>query len=125
MRAYVIFSSREPVLIVTRLTISSTALLDQLGRVGIQKFIAREVPVSHLRNQYGRQFDVIEEAVESGSDLRVLDFSGQRIFRHLPFSELGPAHRREYSLAESDPTRETGRTFSQSVPGAVSRAVFG
>ena len=95
MKAYVVFSSREPVLIVTRQAIRSRAILNQLGRVGIHKFIAREVPVDHLRTQYGRQFEVIEEALQKVSDLRVLDFSGTRIFNNLPFSEFGASFRCE------------------------------
>ena len=97
MRAYVIFSSSEPTLIVARQTIQSKAVLKHLGRIGIDKFIAREVPISPLRIQYGRQFDIIEDAIQKGSDLRVLDFSGSRIFRNLPFSKFGPAYHQERS----------------------------
>ena len=125
MKAYVIFSSHEPLLVVTRQPILNDVVLNQLGRIGIRKFIAREAPVSQLRSRYGRQFDVIEKALEKGSDLRVLDFSGPRIFQNLPFSELGPAYRREHSLAESDPARETPRATSRSYPGSVSPVVFG
>lgn len=107
MKAYVIFSSREPVLIVTRQAIRSRAILNQLGRVGIHKFIAREVPVDHLRSQYGRQFEIIEEALRKGSDLRVLDFNGRRIFKNLPFSEFGPAYRREFQPAPADSNRKS------------------
>ena len=64
MRSYVIFSSREPVLVLTRKTIRDKAAQSQLGRIGISKFIAREVPVCHLRDRYGRQFDVIENALQ-------------------------------------------------------------
>lgn len=103
MKAYVIFSSSEPVLIVTKQTIRNEAVLDQLGHVGIHKFISREVPVSHLRTRYGLQFEVIEEALQKGSDLRVLDFSGHRIFENLPFSEFGASYRRE-----SNPTLTGG-----------------
>ena len=99
MKAYVIFSSSEPVLIVTKQSIRNEAVLNQLGHVGIHKFISREVPVSHLRTRYGRQFEVIEEALQTGSDLRVLDFSGPRIFENLPFSEFGASYRRESNPA--------------------------
>lgn len=125
MKAYVIFSSREPVLVVTRQPIRNEAVLHQLGRIGIRKFIAREVPFHQLRSHYGRQFDVIEEALEKGSDLRVLDFSGRRIFQNLPFSEFGPAFRREHSLSESDSARETPRTTSRPYPGTAPPAMFG
>ena len=73
MKAYVIFSSNEPMLVVTRQTIRSQAVLNQLGRVGTHKFIAREVPVPHLRRRYGRQFEIVEKALQKGNDLRVFD----------------------------------------------------
>lgn len=102
MKAYVIFSSKEPFLIVTRQPIRNEAVQDQLGRIGILKFIAREVPVPQLRRRYGRQFEVIEEAIRKGNDLRVLDFSGHRIFKNLPFSEFGSAYRHESGPAVAD-----------------------
>ena len=125
MKSYVIFSSREPVLIVTRHTIRNEAVLSQLGRVGIQKFISREVPVGHLRSQYGTQFDVIERALEKGSSLRVLDFSGRRIFQNLPFSDLGPAYRHDHPLKKTVPTRDSLGTPYGPYPVPASPTVFG
>ena len=125
MKAYVIFSSREPVLVATRQTIRSEAVLNQLGRVGIFKFIAREVPTTHLRTQYGRQFDVIEDALEKGSALRVLDFSGRRIFKNLPFSEFGSAYRHESDPVISDSSQSPLRAAFRPNPGSVPRPGFG
>jgi len=125
MRAYVIFSSSEPTLIVTRQTIRSKTVLDHLGRIGIDKFIAREVPISPLRIQYGRQFDIIEDAIQKGSDLRVLDFSGSRIFRNLPFSKFGPAYRQDSSPAVTDPSPNISRSGSWPELDPVSPAGFG
>lgn len=122
MKAYVIFSSHEPALIVTRHPIRSDVILNRLGRIGIRKFIAREVPVPQVRSRYGRQFDVIENALEKGSDLRVLDFSGRRIFQNLPFSDFGPAYRREHSLREFDPAREPPHVSSRPCSEPVSPA---
>jgi len=124
MKAYVVFSSQEPALIVTRHPIRNDVILNQLGRIGIRKFIAREVPVPQVRSSYGRQFDVIEEALEKGSDLRVLDFSGRRIFRNLRFSDFGPAYRREHTLTEFEPPLDTSRISSRPCTGSVSPAVF-
>ncbi len=125
MKAYVIFSSNEPVLVVTRQPIRNQVVLDQLDRIGILKFIAREVPVLHLRRRYGRQFDVIEEALSKGTDLRVLDFSGRRIFQNLPFSEFGPAYRHDHSLKKAGSTRATPRTPCGPYPGSASPTGFG
>jgi hypothetical protein len=125
MKAYVLFSSKEPVLIVTRETIRSEAVLDQLGRVGINKFIAREVPASRLRIRYGRQFDVIEEALQKGSELRVLDFSGHRIFQNLPFSELGSGYRHESGPAIADSSQTSSRAAFRPNLGSASPAGLG
>lgn len=125
MKAYVIFSSREPVLIATRHTIRNEAVLSQLGRIGIRKFISREVPVGHLHSQYGSQFEVIEKALENGSCFRVLDFSGRRIFQNLPFSDFGPAYRHDHPLKNAEPTRDPPRTPSGSYPVSASSSVFG
>lgn len=110
MRAYVIFSSSEPVLAVTRQSIRSRAVLDELRRIGCLKFIAREVQIDHVRCQYGDQYDAIERAVKAGSALRVLDFNGRRIFRHLPFSEFGRAYRLELPDVVSQPDRRATST---------------
>lgn len=96
MRAYVIFSATEPILVVSRQSIRSKPVLDELRRLGCLKFIAREVPIEHVQCTYGRQFEIVEEAlVDRGGLLRILDYNGRRIFRYLPFSEFGPAYRCE------------------------------
>jgi len=110
MRAYVIFSSTEPVLIVSQKTIRSQSVLAELRRIGCLKFIAREVPIDHVRCQYGRQYDVIEEAVEHGCPMRVLDYNGRRIFRFLPFSEFGPPYRRELPTVIDKPVPQPKAT---------------
>jgi hypothetical protein len=124
VRSYVIFSSREPVLVLTRKTIRDKAAQSQLGRIGISKFIAREIPVCHLRDRYGRQFDVIENALQQGGDLRVLDFSGRRIFENLPFSTFGSAFRHDRSPAASEPNRGEPRSSSRPQPRSAPRPLF-
>jgi hypothetical protein len=89
MKTYVIFSSKEPLLVATRRTIRDREVLGQLRRIGCSKFIAREVPVEPVRRQYQRQFEVIENALRKGTDLRVLDFSGERVFRNVSFADFG------------------------------------
>jgi len=125
MKAYVIFSSSEPVLVLARRTIRSEAVLNELRRIGCQKFIAREVPVEQLRNLYGRQFDVIEESIQKGCDLRVLDFSGRRIFRYLPFSDFGPAYRRELQTGAAEPRRRSPHASTRQQPSPLTQSPFG
>ncbi len=101
MRTYVVFSSREPLLIATRRTIRDKEVIDQLHRIGCTKFISREVPLNDVRRQYGPRFEVIERAIRTGSDLRVLDYSGERVFQSIPFSDYGPAYRWDSSPVTS------------------------
>lgn len=99
MKSYIIFSSREPFLIVTQGTIRDTEVVEHLRRIGCTKFISREVPIEYLRRQYGRRFEVTEKALRDGGLLRVLDYSGERVFQNLPFSEFGGAYRCESAAA--------------------------
>ncbi len=99
MKSYIIFSSREPFLIVTRGTIRDREVLDHLRQFGCSKFISREVPLRHVRHQYGRRFEVTEKAIEDGHLLRVLDSSGKQVFDNLPLSEFGRAYRCETAAA--------------------------
>lgn len=103
MKTYVIFSSREPLLIVTRRSIQNREVLGQMGRIGCTKFIAREVPAEQVRRQYPGQFEVIERALAKGDSFRVLDYSGERVFRKLPFSEFGLAYRYEFTPPRTQP----------------------
>jgi len=99
MKSYIIFSSREPFLIVTRRTIRDHEVIDRLRRFGCSKFISREVAIEHVRRQYGREFEVTEQAIEDGHLLRVLDYSGKQVFQKLPLSEFGRAYRCETATA--------------------------
>ncbi len=99
MKSYIIFSSREPFLIVTQGTIRDKEVVEHLRRIGCTKFISREVPIERLRRQYGRRFEVTEQALQGGGDLRVLDYSGERVFQNLPLSEFGGAYRCESATA--------------------------
>ena len=101
MKSYIIFSSREPFLILTRETIHDNGVVEHLRRIGCTKYISREVPIAHIRRQYGRRFEVTEGALRDGGDLRVLDYSGERVFQNLPFSEFGGAYRCEPAAAQA------------------------
>ena len=101
MKSYIIFSSREPFLILTRGTIRDMEVVDHLRRIGCSKFISREVPLEHVRRQYRRRFEVTETALRNGGNLRVLDYSGENVFHNLPFSEFGGAYRCEATTAQA------------------------
>ena len=99
MKSYIIFSSREPFLIVTRGTIRDKEVVEHLRRIGCTKFISREVPIEHICRQYGRRFEVTEKALRDGGDLRVLDYSGEGVFQKVPLSEFGGAYRCDSATA--------------------------
>jgi hypothetical protein len=95
MKTYVVFSSREPLLIVIQRSIRDRSVLGHLDRIGCSKFIAREVPVEQVRRRYGRRFEVVERALRDGVGFRVLDYNGENIFHTVPLSDLGRAYRCE------------------------------
>ena len=105
MKIYTVFSSKEPLLIMTRESIHHTDTLAYLQRRGFTKFIAREVPAEQVRQRYGHRFEVIEDCLYQGKECRVLDYSGEQVMKFLNLSSLGPAICLESSSApRRDPT---------------------
>ena len=90
MRSYLVLTENGPLLVLTSLDgITQETLLDSLHNKGIDKFIAYEVPVDRVHEFYGVPFEIIAADLESGKELRVVDFDGPHIFRCLSFSDLG------------------------------------
>jgi hypothetical protein len=90
MRSYLVLTEKSPLLLLTSKTsITEGILLDSLHGKGIDKFIAYEVPVEKVQEFYGVPFEIIAADLESGKDLRVVDFDGPHIFNCLSFSDLG------------------------------------
>ena len=90
MRSYLVLTEDGPLLVLTSLdSITEKTLLDSLSSKGVDKFIAYEVPVDRVHEFYGVPFEIIAEDLESGKDLRVVDFDGPHIFSCLSFSDLG------------------------------------
>lgn len=90
MKALLVFSEREPLLVVARRpVIGDGRLVEELARRGVTKFIAHEVPLEKLRAGYGAPFAVIEKELKSGRIARVLDYDGKRIFETLSVDDLG------------------------------------
>ena len=90
MRSFLFLTENGPLLALTSgERITEVELLDSLHGRGIDKFIAYEVPVERVHESYRKPFEIIAADMESGTDLRVVDFDGQHIFSTLSFSELG------------------------------------
>jgi hypothetical protein len=95
--AFLVFTEGGPLLALTSCpSVTDERVLTSLGRRGISKFIAYEVPVEYVRRIYGVPFQVIAAELEEGLDLRVLDFNGQHIFANLSLTELGRSVRHEH-----------------------------
>jgi hypothetical protein len=83
------------VIMTSHSSIEDARLLLRLAAKGIDKFIAREIPLELAKERYGGHFDVIRNDLHETDDLRVLDYNGERAFRLFRFAELGPEYRRE------------------------------
>jgi hypothetical protein len=89
MTAFLVFTEREPMIVMTRrAAVTDGRLVDALDQRGISKFIAYEVPLDRLRNRYGVPFEVIEADVIAGKELRVLDYKGSHVFESISLAEL-------------------------------------
>lgn len=90
LRAYIVFSGTGPILMLTTYpALTDDRLVRKLAQKGIEKFIAYEVAMGHVRKVYGVPFEVIARDLEGVEDARVLDFNGHHIFSRFPFSEFG------------------------------------
>ena len=97
MRSYLVLTEVGPMLVLTSCPcITDGRIVDSLNRKGIDKFIAHEVPVEYVHQLYGVPFEVIATDLESGREMRVLDFNGQHIFESLSLSRLGGSVRYEH-----------------------------
>ncbi len=92
MRAYILFSGTGPLLVLTTYPeVTDPRLLARLSHKGIAKFIAYEVALGRVREQYGVPFEVVAADLEGVEDVRVLDFNGHHIFACFSLAELaGP-----------------------------------
>ena len=90
MKSFLLMTGSGPLLILTSHdSIDDAPLLDKLLVKGIDKFIAYEVRYELAVQRYGGHFNVVANDLHETDDLRVLDYSGERIFRLFSFSELG------------------------------------
>jgi hypothetical protein len=90
MKAGIIFTGTGPILILTTYeSLEDRKFIEKLAAKGIKKFIAYDVPLDQVKEQYGQHFDAVMGDVKQTDDLRVLDFDGHRIFYSFSLHELG------------------------------------
>lgn len=96
MTALLVFTETQPLLLMaSRAVVSDDRLAEGLKDRGIDKFMAYEVPIDHLRREYGLAFERIEADLKNGEEMRVLDFKGSHVFAKVDFAELGPVFARD------------------------------
>lgn len=97
MRAALLFTGNEPILIVTSHgSLTDPQLLHRLSEKGIDKFIGFEVPVALAEERYGEHFHIVMHDRQESDGLRVLD-EGEGCFRRFRLSELGPPIMHDHS----------------------------
>jgi hypothetical protein len=96
MKAILLLTASGPMVILTSYeTATDQALLKKLEAKGIAKFIAYEIPLEAAQKRYGGHFTIVQQDLHESDDLRVLDYSGERVFSLFRFDELGPGIRYE------------------------------
>jgi hypothetical protein len=99
MKAYMLITKSGPIVVLT----SHTSILDTflLEKLGIEKFIAYEIPIGLAEQRYGAHFTVVRGDLRETDDLRVLDEDGERAFKLFRFEQLGPplVHERPQSAS--------------------------
>ncbi len=91
MKAGIIFTGTGPILILTSYkSFDDPSFVQKLSTKGIKKYIAYELPVEKVSEQYKDQFTLIMQDLSKTNDLRVLDYNGHHVFTSFSFSELGP-----------------------------------
>jgi hypothetical protein len=89
MKTFLLFTAGGPMVILTsHPAVSDPAVLDKLAVKGIEKFIAYELPAEIVAKRYGFHFENVRQDLHETDVLRVLDYSGSRIFALFPLAEL-------------------------------------
>jgi len=90
MKAALIITGSGPLVILTSYaSLWEERFLEKMEAKGITKFIAYELPIEEVKRKYGQHFNVVVEDLQESSDLRVLDYNGQRAIALFRLSELG------------------------------------
>jgi len=69
--------------------IKSPAVLNKITGRGIDKFIAYELPLNFIKELYGESYYLTLEDLHQSDEFRVLDESGERVFKTFQLKYLG------------------------------------
>ena len=91
MKVFLLMTGSGPLMILSsHSSIEDAVIIETLAAKGITKFLAYEVPLELAKERYAGHFSVVANDLHETDDLRVLDYSGERVFRLFSFAELGP-----------------------------------
>ena len=91
MKVFLLMTGSGPLMILSsHASIEDAVIIEKLAAKGITKFLAYEVPLELAKERYAGHFSVVANDLHETDDLRVLDYSGERVFRLFSFAELGP-----------------------------------
>lgn len=98
MKVFLLMTASGPLMILSsHSSIEDPMIIEKLSAKGIDKFLAYEVPLELAKTRYAGHFSVVANDLHETDDLRVLDYSGERVFRLFSFAELGSATTHESS----------------------------
>jgi hypothetical protein len=90
MKAGIVFTGTGPILILTTYeSFKDDDLIAKLEAKGIKKYIAVELPLERVKEQYGNHYNVVMGDLKQSDDLRVLDYNGHNVFYNFSFSDMG------------------------------------
>jgi hypothetical protein len=91
MKAAMVMTGSGPILILTSYdSLENPGLIENLGRRGITKYIARELDLEKVRKTYGTRFSSVLCDLSQSDDLRILDIDGHKVFNSFDYDEMGP-----------------------------------
>ena len=64
-------------------------LIEKLRNKGVDKFLAYEVELEAVKQQYAHSFEGVVHNLDGVEDIRVLDFNGHQIMARFSLQELG------------------------------------
>ncbi len=101
MKAYFLWTVTGPELIMTSYDyVKHPECLKKLDDVGINKFVAHEVPLDLVKERYGEHYQIVLDDPEQTDELRIVDISARRVLINFSFKELGPPIYYEHEKGE-------------------------
>jgi hypothetical protein len=89
MKAYLLFSACEPVLVLTTYDLGNDPeAVKKVADKTVNKFIAYEISIDAVKNSYSAHFThVLKDPLKEG-EVKVLDDDGRQIFNNLKLKDL-------------------------------------